>query len=66
MSEESIVTVKNFEFLIASVHNKSGLNSKPFRSIYVKKAYNTIDSNSSIRWGLKPGGLLGAFEKSRL
>ena len=30
---------------------KPGLNSKPFRSIYVGKAYSTVDSDSSVRWG---------------
>ena len=27
------------------------LNSKPFRSMYVEKAYSTVDSDSSIGWG---------------
>ena len=32
-------------FLIA------GLNSKPFRSMYVEEAYITVDSDSSVGWG---------------
>ena len=34
-------------FLIAS----PGLNSKPFRSVCVEKAYSTLDSDSSVGWG---------------
>ena len=30
------------------VHHKPGLNSKPFRSIYVEKACSTVDSDSSV------------------
>ena len=30
------------------VHHSPGLNSKPFRSMYVEKAYNTVDSDSSV------------------
>ena len=26
----------------------AGLNSKPFRSMYVEKVYNTVDSDSSV------------------
>ena len=33
------------------VHHRPGLNSKPFHSIYVEKAYYTVDSDSSIGWG---------------
>ena len=33
------------------VHHNPGLNSKPFRSIYVEKAYSTVDSDSSVGWG---------------
>ena len=33
------------------VHHLPGLNSKPFRSIYVEKAYITVDSDSSVGWG---------------
>ena len=33
------------------VRHRPGLNSKPFRSIYVEKAYNAVDSDSSIWWG---------------
>ena len=33
------------------VHHTPGLNSKPFRSMYVEKAYSTVDSNSSVGWG---------------
>ena len=33
------------------VHHRPGLNSKPFRSMYVEKAYSTLDSDSSIGWG---------------
>ena len=29
----------------------AGLNSKPFCSIYVEKAYSTVDSDSSVGWG---------------
>ena len=30
------------------VHHSPGLNSKPFRSLYVEKAYSTVDSDSSV------------------
>ena len=33
------------------VHHRPGLNSKPFRSMYVEKAYSTVDSDSSVGWG---------------
>ena len=33
------------------VHHSPGLNSKPFRSMYVEKAYNTVDGDSSVGWG---------------
>ena len=33
------------------VHHCPGLNTKPFRSMYVEKAYNTVDSDSSVGWG---------------
>ena len=33
------------------VHQSPGLNSKPFRSKYVEKAYGTVDSDSSVGWG---------------
>ena len=32
------------------VHHRPGLNSKPFRSMYVEKAYSTVDSDSSVGW----------------
>ena len=39
-------------FLIARLYIKGpGLISKPFRSIYVEKAYSTVDSDSSVGWG---------------
>ena len=39
-------------FLIARLYNhRPGLNSKPFRSIYVEKVCNTVDSDSSVGWG---------------
>ena len=39
-------------FLIARfVHHKPGLNSNPFRSMFVEKAYSTVDSDSSVGWG---------------
>ena len=38
-------------FLIARLYISPGLNSKPFRSIYVEKAYSTVDSDSFIGWG---------------
>ena len=39
-------------FLIAKiVHHSPGFNFKPFRSMYVEKAYNTVDRNSSVGWG---------------
>ena len=37
-------------FLIARLH-RPGLNSKPSRSMYVEKAYSTVDSDSSVGWG---------------
>ena len=37
-------------FLIARLYI-TGLNSKPFRSMYVEKAYSTIDSDLSVGWG---------------
>ena len=30
---------------------RPGLNSKPFRSTYVEKAYSTVDRDSSVGWG---------------
>ena len=33
------------------VHHRPGLNSKPFRSMYVEKAYTTVDSDLSVGWG---------------
>ena len=33
------------------VHQRPGLNSKPFRSMYVEKAYSTVESDSSVGWG---------------
>ena len=42
----------NVYFLIARLYiTVLGLNSKPFHSIYVEKAYNTVDSDSSVGWG---------------
>ena len=38
-------------FLIAVVHHMPGLNSKPFHSMYVEKAYSSVDSDSSVGWG---------------
>ena len=40
-------------FLITRLYitARPGLNSKPFRSMYVEKAYSTVDSNSSVGWG---------------
>ena len=35
-------------FLIARLYIT---NSKPFRSMYVEKAYSTVDSDSSVGWG---------------
>ena len=35
------------QFLI----DRPGLNSKPFRSMYVEKAYSTVDSDSSVGSG---------------
>ena len=44
------------------LHHRPGLNSKPFRSIYVEKAYSrpTVDSDPS-DGDVKPGGPLGAY-----
>ena len=39
------------QFLIARLYISPGLNSKPFRSMYVEKAYSTVDSDSSFGWG---------------
>ena len=39
-------------FLIARLYITGlDLNSKPFRSIYIEKTYNTDDSDSSFGWG---------------
>ena len=38
-------------FMKVRVHHRPGLNSKPFRSMFVEKAYNTVDSDSSVGWG---------------
>ena len=39
-------------FLIARLYiTMPGLNSKHFRSMYVEKAYSTVDSDSSVGWG---------------
>ena len=38
-------------FLITRLYISPGLNSKPFRSMYVEKAYSTVDSDSSVGWG---------------
>ena len=48
------------------VYHRPGLNSKAFRSIYVEKAYSTVDSDSSVGWGLSLAAPLVLFEKSRL
>ena len=37
--------------LVFFVHHIPGLNSKPFRSMYVEKAYSTVISDSSVGWG---------------
>ena len=37
--------------IIVSLTFTTGLNSKPFRSMYVEKAYSTVDSDSSVGWG---------------
>ena len=42
-----------------------GLNSKPFRSTYVEKAYCTDDSDSSSDGDVKPGHPLGAFREEQ-
>ena len=49
------------------VHHRPGLNSKPFRSMYVEKAY-TIVLLIAIRpsdGDVKPGGLLGAIREEQ-
>ena len=33
--------------------------------MYVEEAYSTVDSDSSVGWGLKPGGSLGAFREEQ-
>ena len=39
-------------FLIARLYiTVLDYNSKPFRSMYDEKAYNIVDSNSSVGWG---------------
>ena len=43
---------EDVHFLIARLYfMRPGLNSKPFRSMYVEKAYSTVDSASSVGWG---------------
>ena len=34
--------------------------------MYVEKAYNTVDSDSFIGWGIKPGSPLGAWAIMKL
>ena len=36
---------------VVNFQHKPGLNSKPFRNMYVEKAYSTVDSDSSVGWG---------------
>ena len=43
--------------------SKDELNSKPFRSIYVEKAFCTVDNYSSVGGDVKPKVLLGAYRK---
>ena len=43
--------VVNFHLKIFNLGARPGLNSKPFRSMYVEEAYSIVDSDSSIGWG---------------
>ena len=42
--------LKIFNLGARIVHHSPGL-TKPFHSMYVEKAYNTVDSDSSDGWG---------------